>query len=247
MKSFAYLPGDSCVHRLDPRVKLLLLAAFSVAAVVFDHAAPLLLLTLALFAIYAAGGYSPLRALLAARLFLFLAAAVVLSHAVDGGSLSASGAARGALFAWGFLLIVLAAELTIRTTPTERVADVLHWLLRPIPGVNAGRIALMSGIAVRHAQVLAEVHRHLTEALRARGIVPRRMPARTVRVLGLALLRETLHSAELTSDALLARGYSDDRTPPAFSPRRADAVAATLVAGLIAAAAALSAVVGPLS
>lgn len=245
MTGFSYTHRDTPVHALDPRVKLLALAAFSIAAVAVVPWNARAVLTAGLLAAYAAARARPLQALFAARLFLLLALAVVATHSFDGGRFTSSGALDGAQVAAGFLLVVLAAELTLQTTPAGRVADVFHWLLRPIPGVNAGRVALMAGLALRHVVVLGDLYRRTSEAMAVRGIRLRRAPLRGIRILAISLIRETVLEAEQTTDALVARGYSDDRTPPLFAPTRIDAIAIVLVATLIAGASAVALLPGP--
>jgi biotin transport system permease protein len=244
MRAFAFEAGDTAVHRLDPRVKLLSLAVFSVAAVAVGPWTSRAVLTAGLCIAFAVARMSPLRALASARLFLVLATVVVAGHAVSGGRLSAAGAEAGAVVAAGFLLVVLAAELVLRTTETARVTDVIHWLLTRVPGVNAGRIALMAGLALRHAQVLGETYGRVRDALAARGIPVRRRPLRHTALIALALVRETILQAGLTADALTARGYTDRRTPPELSLRRADAAAALFVAAVVGAALGVAVVTG---
>lgn len=236
MKAFAFAAGDTALHRLDPRVKLLSLAVFSVAAVALGPWPSRAILTAGLCTAFAAARMNPLRALASARLFLVLAAVVVAGHAVSGGRLSPAGAEAGAAVAAGFLLVVLAAELVLRTTETARVTDVIHWLLAPVPGVNAGRIALMAGLALRHAQVLGETYDQVREAFSARGIAVRRRPLRHTAVIALALVRETVLQAGLTADALTARGYTDRRTRAELSLCRADAAAVLFVVAVVGAA-----------
>jgi energy-coupling factor transporter transmembrane protein EcfT len=242
MRAFAFEDRDTVAHRLDPRLKLAALVVFSIAAIAIGPWTGRAVLAAGLLTACAAARINPLKALLAARLFLILAVLVVFGHSFEGGRLSAAGAEAGASVAAGFLLVVLAAELILRTTPAARVTDVIHWALRPVPGVNAGRVALMAGLALRHAVVLGDTYSRVREAFAARGITVRSRPVHNTGVLALALVRETLLQAGLTADALAARGYRDDRTPPAFSPSRADAAAAALVTLVLAAAATAHAV-----
>ncbi|MFP4566498.1 MAG: CbiQ family ECF transporter T component, partial [Spirochaetaceae bacterium] len=141
--------------------------------------------------------------------------------------------------------VVLAAELTLQTTPAGRVGDVFHWLLGPVPGVNAGRVALMAGLALRHVVVLGDLYRRVSEATAVRGIRLRRAPLRGIRIIAVSLIRETVLEAERTTDALIARGYSDDRTPPVFTPARRDAAAVALLIGFLAGAALIALLPGP--
>jgi energy-coupling factor transporter transmembrane protein EcfT len=234
--AFAYEHRDTTIHRLDARVKLISLAAFSIAAVAVDPWASRAVLAAALLGGYLGARASPLRALSGARLFLVLAAAMVVSHGFAGGTFTAAGAERGARVAAGFLLVVLAAELTLTTTPTARVTDSIHWLLRPVPVVNAGRTALMAGLAIRHAVSLGRLHREITDAMSVRGVRARRTPLRAMRIIAVSLLRETILEAERTVDALAARGYADERTPPSFAAGRRELLGALTVCAVIAAA-----------
>jgi energy-coupling factor transport system permease protein len=229
MSVFAFEPRQSPVHRSDPRLKLLSLALFSAAALALPPWSAHAVLSGGLLLLFVAARRNPLRALSGARLFLFLAAAVVLSHALAGGRLSAGGAVQGAGVAVRFLLVVFAADLLLYSTPTSRITDVIHWLLKPVPFVNAGRLALMTGLALRHAAVLQSASRQTTDALRVRNISARSTPVRYLRILAVCLVRETVLQAEQTTDALLTRRYGDRRTPPVFSWQRSDTTAAGLV------------------
>lgn len=240
MRPFAYTHRDTPIHTVDPRLKLLVLAAFSLAAVSLDAWAARAVLTVGLGAGLLSARIDLGATLKGARLFVVLAAAIVLFHALDGGSLTAAGAERGARVACGFLMVVIAAELTLQTTSSSRIADVLHWALAPIPRVNAGRIALMVSLSVRHATALFEVSRRIREAARVRGLHPRKRPPTYVRALSVALLRDTVLEAEQTIEALAARGYNDARTPPRFDPGTGDLVFAAISAACLAAAAGVS-------
>ncbi|MFP4565730.1 MAG: hypothetical protein ACLFNX_04450, partial [Spirochaetaceae bacterium] len=68
MSGFSYAHRDTPVHALDPRVKLLALAAFSITAVALSPWSARAVLATGLLAAYALARVHPLRALLAARL-----------------------------------------------------------------------------------------------------------------------------------------------------------------------------------
>lgn len=245
LRAFAFEAGESALHRTDPRVKLAVLAAFSIAAVSLPEWPARAVLLATLLGAFAAAGINLLRALAAARFFLFLAAAVVLSNALSGGRISPAGAELGAQTAAGFLLVVLAAELVLRTTSAARVTDVVHWVLRPVPGVNAGRIALMAGLALRHAVVLSDTYHRVTEAMAVRGVPVRRRPLRSLHIIAVALIRDTVLEAQNTTDALVARGYRDERTPPSFRFAGRDILALVLAVLAILAAVGAARPFGP--
>jgi energy-coupling factor transporter transmembrane protein EcfT len=177
-----YIPKQSLVHGLDPRVKILSVISLSVAVL---FAAPLgaLLISMLLAASLPAAGISPRRlwqALTPVRPFLLL---LLLLHMLgtDGQPLppfpiwkitvTMEGLVTGLIVIWQFgLLVIAAAILTMTTSPSELVAG-LGKLLNPLRkiGVPVTDLTTMVSLALRFVPtLLAEVDR-MKEAQLARG------------------------------------------------------------------------------
>ncbi len=174
-----YVPGDSFVHRLDPRVKIA--AAVLTSVVILDAgAAESLAVTSFLLAAAALAGLSAGRIAGALRplawffailfgLHLFLTEGRPIAAALP--AVSWEGLRRGAGVTWQFAaLVVSAAILTMTTAPSEIVGG-LERLLRPFNriGVPSHDIALMVSVALRFVPTLLEELERMREAQEARG------------------------------------------------------------------------------
>lgn len=139
-----YLPGDSPLHRLDPRVKVLAVPLLVMATFAATRPRQLAALSLAaggawLLAQLPAGGIPrlvwTLRWLLLFTLLVHLLFAP--GHTLFGISwLSADGLVTGLLTCWRLLLALLCAALLAASTPPAALAAALSWLLRPLERVG---------------------------------------------------------------------------------------------------------------
>jgi len=170
-----YLAQASAVHRLDPRVKVILTLAFVVSVALLPDAAwPAFAAALALLAgVTAAARLSPWVVVRRSLLGLpFLLAAVSLLFTVPGRTLWEGpwGLVVSDAGAWRFAAIVARSLLSIAAavllTATTRVPDILHALrhLR-MPAVLVAIIAFM----YRYLFVLVEEAQRLLRARAARS------------------------------------------------------------------------------
>jgi len=176
-----YYPGNSLLHRLDPRVKIAGVILLSVAIFLPrtwpGHLAAVLF-TLALVAL----GRIPLRHILRGLrpilVFLIITALFNL-FLTPGEPLLRIGplvATREGLRLVGvtttrlLLLVTIASILTLTTSPI-RLTDGLEMMLRPLRpiGVPAHELALMMTIALRFIPTLAEEAERIMRAQQARG------------------------------------------------------------------------------
>jgi energy-coupling factor transport system permease protein len=177
-----FVPGDSAVHRLDPRTKLGLTLAFTV--LLFSSRGWLGLAVGAAIAVIVVGvSRVPWR--LAARglvpIMWLLAFTLVANGLVWGsgpavlrlGSLGVSGAglARGAFFAVRITLVVLGTSVVTLTTSPVALTDALTRLMRPLRfvGVPVDDVAMMFSIALRFIPTTAEEADKIVVAQTARG------------------------------------------------------------------------------
>lgn len=176
-----FFPGDSLLHRLDPRTKILAVMLFSVA-IFLPKGWPGFLLT-AVFAL--AGVYLakvPLRFILRGLrpILVFLVITVIFNAFMTPGeplfSVGRFGVTREGLVlslmsaARLIMLVVTASLLTLTTSPI-RLTDGMERLLRPFArvGVPAHELALMMTIALRFIPTLTEEADRIIRAQSARG------------------------------------------------------------------------------
>ena len=251
-----YYPAQSFAHRLDPRLKLLMLIAYIVALFVAKTFYGLALC--ALFAVFAVFiSKVPFGAVLRSvkGVIFLLAFTAVLNVFFHGGEnvLVQWGVMRicleGVLFAV-FLMIRLAflvigsALLTLTTTPVS-LTDGIESLLKPLTWVKfpVHALALIMSIALRFIPTLIDETNRIISAQKARGadfesgnIVKR---VKAIIPILIPLLISAFRRADELGDAMDARCYTN-------SPHRTkykkltftwrDLVAAVAAAALIAGA-----------
>lgn len=192
-----FLARTTWLHRLPAGLKLLVLAAISLALLPIREWQLLALCLAVVIGVYGALGRNAVR-----RLGLFKPIIPLL--AVIGGLQGlSSGWEDGASAVLRLVLMMLAADLVTMTTTMSALMDAvepLFRLLRPL-GVNSRKIALSVALVLRFIPVLLASWRAREEAWRARS--RRRVPLRIV----VLFLIETLRLADHVAEALDARGY----------------------------------------
>ena len=176
-----YIPGDSLVHRLDPRVKIVLIFLFIVFLFVAQNFVSLLLLVISVVVSILLSGV-PLRHYLKsikAILFIVLFTSVLNLFYGGGETLLKigfmeikSGGVSNAVFITVRIisLILLSAVLTFTTSPTS-LTDAIERLMKPLKvfHVKVHEIAMMMTIALRFVPTLLEETDKIMSAQKARG------------------------------------------------------------------------------
>lgn len=226
-----YIPGDSFVHRLDPRAKLL--ASFYFIGIIFlcnNFASFGVMLLFTLVAIrlskislrFFLKGVKPLI-----WLILFTVILQVLFTQGDPVyfkwgfiTISEFGLKNGAYIFIRFVLIIFMSTLLTLTTPPLSLADAIEYLLRPLEVVKfpAHEISLMLSIALRFVPTLMDETEKIMNAQRARGVdfgegtIMDKMKA--IVPLLIPLFVSSFNRAEDLAIAMEARGYQggDGRT-----------------------------------
>jgi energy-coupling factor transporter transmembrane protein EcfT len=177
-----YIPGDSIIHRLDPRVKIISTILLSIF-VFRGPVAVWIVLTFGLMVLIAVAGFSYrflTGSLRPVRFFLLLFFVLHLFFTQGktigplswwGVSVTEEGLARGMTVVWQFSLLIWgAAVLTATTSPSELVIAIDR-LLNPLKkiGIPCHDIATMASIALRFFPVFLEELENIREAQSARG------------------------------------------------------------------------------
>lgn len=219
-----YIPGDSLIHRLDPRTKLLICLAFITLIFFANHLGNYLLL----------GGYVLLGVFLSKipfnffirglRPLLFLIIFTTSFQIFFTQSdhvlwqwgwitISKEGLWQALFILLRFILIIFMSTLLTLTTQPLSIADGLESLLTPLKKVHfpVHEMALILSIALRFVPTLMEETEKIMNAQRARGvdfgvgnikdqvlaIVPLLIP----------LFISSIKRAEELAIAMTARGY----------------------------------------
>ncbi len=178
-----YIPGDSVLHRMDPRAKLL--ASFYYIGIIFlartwQAYALLLIFTVALIGTsrikldFFIKGVKPL-------LWLILFTVLLQIFFTRGGhvywqwgflTLTQYGLINGVYIFMRFILIIFMSTLLTLTTPPLSLADAIESILKPLKVVHfpVYEVALMLSIALRFVPTLMDETTKIMDAQRARGV-----------------------------------------------------------------------------
>lgn len=176
-----FFPGTSFLHRMDPRVKIMLLLALIAAAFLFDTPGGYAALTALACALAVSSGVPLGQFARSLRPLLWILAFTFLIHLCSTpGEVFArvwifsptwEGLARGFFLCLRLaLLIVLSSLLTFTTSPLS-LTDGMERLLRPFTrvGVPAHELAMMMTIALRFVPTLIGETDKIMKAQQARG------------------------------------------------------------------------------
>ncbi len=177
-----FVPSDSIVHRIDPRVKIGLLFVAMTVAFTCQHVVPLLLTGLLCIALarlaslglrYFLSGLRPVALLLAITVVFNL----FMSH--DGKPLlkagplliTTTGVHFALLMGLRLTMLFLMTSLFTLTTSPIRLTDALEYLMWPLAavGVSTGELSMMVSIAIRFIPTLVETTEKIMKAQLSRG------------------------------------------------------------------------------
>ncbi|MFD1363557.1 energy-coupling factor transporter transmembrane component T family protein [Lentibacillus salinarum] len=219
-----YVPGESLVHRLDPRTKITVIFFF--VFIVFLANSLLSYSVLTLFALgsmlttripirYILKGLTPVWFLIG---FTFILHLIVTNEGVVLIDLLGFNIYSGALiqgFAISmrfFLLILVTSLLTLTTTPIE-ITDAIEDMLNPLKKVKfpVHELALMMSISLRFIPTLMQETDKISKAQASRGVDFRTGPIKerikAVVPLLVPLFVSAFKRAEELAMAMEARGY----------------------------------------
>mgnify|MGYP000956691769 FL=1 len=177
-----YLPGDSFLHRMDPRVKMVLLFFFLLLIFFVENAAGFLALSAAV-ALLMVFSEVPLgmqlrsiRPILWIVLFtfgvhLFMTPGTEVFRVGPLG-VTWEGIARGSYISLRLVLLILLSTLLTLTTSPLRLTDGLEALLSPLRRfrVPVHELSMMMTIALRFVPTLLEELDRIMKAQKARGV-----------------------------------------------------------------------------
>lgn len=179
-----YYPGNSFVHKLDPRFKITLTFGLIIVAFLAANFVSLGLVTVATVIIMLLSKIPVtmyLKTLKSIWFFVLLTAVINIFFitATDQEPLIsfwkiniyAQGLEKAGFIALRiFLLLIISSALTYTTTPTS-LTDAIESLLKPLTkiGINTHTFAMMMTIALRFIPTLIEETQKITNAQKARG------------------------------------------------------------------------------
>ena len=229
---FHYRHGDSILHVLDARFKIVLMLLFSLSIL---HASPwgLFGLTLLLSGLLFLQVRIPILSLLTElRYFFVLLLVVFILRLVStpGDPLvkvswipaSRQGLTEGFMVCWRMLMVALLGLLFISSTPISTIKWSVQRLLAPVPFLPEKRLATMMGLIVRFIPVIFQKSRAISEAQKARCVEHRKNPLYRLQAFVMPLMRGVFQDADKLATAMLARCYDENRPAQATPARKND-------------------------
>ena len=233
--NLSFRSGNSPLHRLDIRCKLISICMVSIA--VSQSGWPgLLAINLALSYFLISSKIKIFSMLRELRLFFVLlsfifgvrmlvtpgaailtvASPEILIPTVESFQvkiiITQEGLIEGGMVCWRFLTImVLGILFTVTTRPTA-LKSAVTWLLKPIPIIPEKRAGMMVSLFIRFFPLILKKAGEVSDAQKARcGHLQRNPVKRTLRM-GFPVLSRVFRSADILADAMTARCYSENRT-----------------------------------
>lgn len=227
----SYEPGDSLVHRLDPRTKLAVQIGFAIAA--FAHTTPrgLAILTALAGCVLAVARLSPIAALAEARYalpFLIIGPAIA-ALTVGPPWIALTDAIAPALASYRVLLVLVVSVAYVRTT---RVRDSRAALQRLVPGRPGRFLGVGVALVFRFLPVLVADLSRTRAAMRARLGSERGLTDR-MEIVTSAGIRRAFGRADRLGVALRARCFAWNPTLAHLRFARRDLPALGLAAALV--------------
>lgn len=219
-----YVPGDSLVHRLDPRTKITIIFSFVIFVFFANSIGSYVTLIIFTFSfvglsrVPASFIIKGLRPVWFLMIFTFILHLIVTKEGPVVADLGFLKIHSGALILGArismrfFLLILMTSLLTLTTTPIE-ITDAIEDMLGPLKKLNfpIHELALMMSISLRFIPTLLQETDKISRAQAARGVDFRtgkfKDRLRAVVPLLVPLFVSAFKRAEELAMAMEARGY----------------------------------------
>jgi len=231
LTAFHYRAGNTMVHSLDTRVKLVLMALASLA--ILNASATALMLLSGIVVILCLAGHVHL--LSAARELRFFSIVLVMVFAARVLStpgepllqigflvVGKAGLIGGAIVCWRLLLVVVLGLVFISSTRISQIKHAVAWFFTPVPWVPEKRVATMLGLVVRFIPVIFIRAGDVAAAQNARCVGSRRNPFYRLKVFSVPMLRSVFRDAGNLAAAMEARCYSEDASRGLMKAAKSD-------------------------
>ncbi|NQT58590.1 MAG: energy-coupling factor transporter transmembrane protein EcfT [Bacteroidetes bacterium] len=225
---FHYQARNSIIHRIDPRIKIIIIFTISAAMFAVNP------LQFAVLCGYVLSGcliarlpFTKYRKEL--RFFLLLLILIVLSRWISSKSLISS-----LYYGARFILIVAAGLLLTDTTAPEDLTLALYWFLRPFKFLNPKRTAVRFNLTVSFIPIIFDSVLEIKEARKSRLDNTWRNPIKRIISFSSQIFDLILQKAEEISYALEARLFDEEILHGSISFRKMDFAVLILTLGIIA-------------
>ncbi|MEK4300302.1 energy-coupling factor transporter transmembrane protein EcfT [Oceanobacillus sp. FSL W8-0428] len=228
-----YFPGNSLLHRIDPRAKLLAGISFIFILFIANNWITYLVLWLFTFTMMKLSGVSIRIYIRGVRpliwLILFTVSLQVLFTAggeiyIDWGpvTISSFGLINGMYTFSRFTMIIFVSTVVTLTTKPIDLTDAMNYLLQPLKRLKlpVDEISLMLAIALRFIPIILDETQKVMDAQRARGTTfgEGSLPQQIKKIVPIfiPLFVSSLVRAEDMANAMEVRGYQSNNPRSSF-------------------------------
>ncbi|EIV99737.1 energy-coupling factor transporter transmembrane component T family protein [Thermoanaerobacter siderophilus] len=177
-----YIPGDSVVHKLDPRIKIIITFIFIVAIFFINKLSGYLFAVLYLYLViaiskipfsYILKGLRPviIILLLTVSLNMFFTPGGTILYTLGPLKITTSGLRLAVFMGLRLIFLIIGTSLLTLTTSPISLTDGIEHILKPFSriGIPAHELAMMMTIALRFIPTLIEEAEKIMKAQMARG------------------------------------------------------------------------------
>ena len=174
-----YFPGDTIVHRLDPRTKLLLVIVYIVGlfnSTGWDSYCFVILITALCMALSHIKPKSALKGLKPLIIIIILTALLNIFYTdgtpiIEGWIITWEGLAKAAMMSLRIILLIVGTFMLTYTTSPIALTDGLEIMLNPLKKIKVPvhEMAMMMSMALRFIPTLIEETDKIMSAQKARG------------------------------------------------------------------------------
>ncbi|UZQ82553.1 energy-coupling factor transporter transmembrane component T family protein [Thermoanaerobacter sp. RKWS2] len=177
-----YIPGDSVVHKLDPRIKIIITFIFIVAIFFINKLSGYIFAVLYLYLViaiskipfsYILKGLRPviIILLLTVSLNMFFTPGGTILYTLGPLKITTSGLRLAVFMGLRLIFLIIGTSLLTLTTSPISLTDGIEHILKPFSriGVPAHELAMMMTIALRFIPTLIEEAEKIMKAQMARG------------------------------------------------------------------------------
>ena len=217
---FHFQKGNSALHKLDTRLKLILLILYSASIYRFNFNAVIIIsftIIIYFFKTIRAKNYflKEMKWVTILLLFIFIGSLVSTEGEIIYQSIpfiTETGIISGIISAWKFLMVVLIGLLFSYTTLPEKLHTAVYQIFKPMPLVNESSIASKLSLTIMFIPILMDMMNEIIEARRSRYIEGSRNPVRNIMSLIIPIISGVIIKADETTLALEARLFTGEIT-----------------------------------
>lgn len=218
---FSYKPGNSLLHRLDPRFKLLFMGMLSLASINSGFWGLLLssLLVLGLLAqAQVKIHYVPkeLKIFPWFLLFIFITRSLATEgeeiFSIYGIAPTFEGIRFGSQVCWRLILVILVSLGFIASTTSAEIKAAVEYCFKKVPFIPEKQVSTMLSLLLRFIPTILNQVQQTLDAQRSRCVEMRKNPLYRLTKFTIPLLRRIFLNGDQLAIAMASRCYNENRT-----------------------------------